>query len=259
MKKIAVCGKGGTGKSFLVFCLAKVFLEEGKKVLVIDTDESNYGLYRLFGFNEPPLELIDFLGGKVAFKEKMKKKIIKGEKESKISLLEQENYFLENIPKEFFKKRENLYLLTIGKIKKPLEGCACPMGVLSREFLEKLILKENEVVVVDTEAGIEHFGRGIEKAIDTVIAVAEPYLEALEVAEKIVFLASSMGKKVYLVINKVPLEYEERIKKILAEKKLEPIGIIHFYPEVYCASLEGNLLLESKVFEEVKEIIKSLL
>ena len=45
-----------------------------------------------------------------------------------------------------------------------MEGCACPMGVVSREFIEKLELKDQELLVVDTEAGVEHFGRGVEIA-----------------------------------------------------------------------------------------------
>jgi len=37
------------------------------------------------------------------------------------------------------------------------------MEVISRKFIEKLELKDQEVLIVDTEAGIEHFGRGVEK------------------------------------------------------------------------------------------------
>lgn len=42
--KIAVCGKGGSGKSTITTLLAKKLAKMGKKVLVIDSDESNYGL-----------------------------------------------------------------------------------------------------------------------------------------------------------------------------------------------------------------------
>ena len=39
------------------------------------------------------------------------------------------------------------------------------MGVLSREFLKKLRLGENEIAIIDLEAGAEHFGRGIDEGI----------------------------------------------------------------------------------------------
>ena len=42
--KIAVCGKGGSGKSTVTALLAKELARKGKPVLVIDSDESNYGL-----------------------------------------------------------------------------------------------------------------------------------------------------------------------------------------------------------------------
>ncbi|KPJ51676.1 MAG: ATP-binding protein, partial [Dehalococcoidia bacterium DG_18] len=49
--KIAVCGKGGSGKSAIVTLLAKGLREKGYKVLVVDSDESNSGLYRMLGFD----------------------------------------------------------------------------------------------------------------------------------------------------------------------------------------------------------------
>ena len=56
--KIAVCGKGGCGKSTVTSLLAKALARRGKEILVIDSDESNYAptaryeasqrFYRLF-------------------------------------------------------------------------------------------------------------------------------------------------------------------------------------------------------------------
>lgn len=47
--KIAVCGKGGCGKSTVTSLLAKALARRGKEILVIDSDESNYGLHRQLG------------------------------------------------------------------------------------------------------------------------------------------------------------------------------------------------------------------
>lgn len=44
--KITVCGKGGCGKSTVTSLLAKALARRGKEVLVIDSDESNYGLHQ---------------------------------------------------------------------------------------------------------------------------------------------------------------------------------------------------------------------
>ena len=56
--KISVCGKGGSGKSTLVSLLANAAQTRGLKTLVVDSDESNSGLFRMLGFNKPPIPLM---------------------------------------------------------------------------------------------------------------------------------------------------------------------------------------------------------
>ncbi len=53
MKKLSVCGKGGTGKSTLIALLARGLSVEGKEVVVIDSDESNSELHRMSGLKRP--------------------------------------------------------------------------------------------------------------------------------------------------------------------------------------------------------------
>ena len=61
--KVAVCGKGGSGKSTVTTLLAKELAGRNKKVLVIDSDESNYGLSRQMGV-DLPLDFTAYFGGK---------------------------------------------------------------------------------------------------------------------------------------------------------------------------------------------------
>ena len=63
--KILICGKGGSGKSTIASLLAKNMQAQGYRVLVVDTDESNYGLSVQLGLNEPT-ELMEQIGGKKA-------------------------------------------------------------------------------------------------------------------------------------------------------------------------------------------------
>jgi len=51
--KLIVCGKGGSGKSVISALLAKDLAKRGYKVLVIDNDESNFGLHHLLGMEIP--------------------------------------------------------------------------------------------------------------------------------------------------------------------------------------------------------------
>lgn len=61
--KIAICGKGGRGKSSTTALLAKALVRAGKRVLVVDSDESNYGLHHQLGM-ELPKDFTAFFGGK---------------------------------------------------------------------------------------------------------------------------------------------------------------------------------------------------
>ena len=148
--KIAVCGKGGSGKSTVVALLSQEAKKRGIKTLVVDSDESNSGLYRMLGFESPPVPLMEMVGGKKSLKQKLGQPNIFAETEITTA----------SIPEQYIIQRDGLGLVAIGKILQSLEGCACPMGVLSREFLKKLKLRINELAIVDMEAGVEHFGRG---------------------------------------------------------------------------------------------------
>ncbi len=87
MNKIAVCGKGGSGKSVLVRLLAEGLRRRGRRVLVIDSDESNTGLFRLLGFERAPESLIDLLGGKKQLEARLEEAIRAGTPEMQVDLV----------------------------------------------------------------------------------------------------------------------------------------------------------------------------
>jgi len=197
--KISICGKGGSGKSTVTALLARQALRRQLTVLVVDADDSNAGLYKMLGFDSPPAPLMELVGGKTGIKEKM----------GKGSLMTQVHIHTQDIAPEFIRKHDGLMLVGIGKILQALEGCACPMGVLNREFLKKLTLGKNEIAIVDMEAGVEHFGRGIDESIDWVLVVVEPSFDSLNLAARIKTLAAGMNKKVAAVLNKTPIFQNE--------------------------------------------------
>jgi len=59
VSKVAVCGKGGSGKTTVVALLTLALKEAGRRVIVIDADESNPGLGRMLGIIGEPKPLSD--------------------------------------------------------------------------------------------------------------------------------------------------------------------------------------------------------
>ncbi len=256
MKKISVCGKGGSGKSTIVTLLANGMRERGYRVLVVDSDESNPGLYRMLGFVKRPVPLLDLVGGK-----KNVFRTFSEESKPHSNILTQEKISVADLPRQYLVEMDNIGLVCIGKILQSLEGCACPMGALSREFLKRLYLQEDEVAIVDMEAGIEHFGRGVETSIDSVLVVVEPSFDSLELAEKINTLAAEAGMdNTWTILNKVMSEeVTSRLRNELEKKGISVSGSIGYDPEILQSGLEGRPLHGSKAERDIGKVLDQLL
>ncbi|MDY6843599.1 MAG: AAA family ATPase [Thermodesulfobacteriota bacterium] len=260
--KISICGKGGSGKSTLVALLAVALKEKKYRVLVVDSDESNSGLFRMLGFDSPPVPLMDLMGGKKGVKQKMAVRFSSGEPEHKMDVMTQDTIRLKEISSPYMQEKDGIRLVAVGKILQSLEGCACPMGVLSREFLKKLCLEPDEVVLVDMEAGIEHFGRGVETSVDTVLIVVEPSFESLSLAKKVHVLASEIGLcNVWAVLNKISSEeLALKLKCELVNDSVTVIGSVCYDPTIFEACLEGNpFYMHSEAMKDSQKILDKLL
>jgi CO dehydrogenase maturation factor len=258
--KISICGRGGSGKSTLVSLLARSGETKGLRVLVVDSDESNSGLFRSLGFDQPPVPLMDLVGGKKRVQVKLREGLSSDEPESEMGILAQDTLMIDDIPAKHILGKDGLRLVCIGKIHQSLEGCACPMGVLSREFLKKLILKEDEIAVVDLEAGVEHFGRGVETSIDRVLVVVEPSYESLDLAERVKSLAEDIKKNLWAVLNKIDSEsLASRLRSELKKREIEVIETIPYDSEIFEACLEGRALKSDKATNAVSKIFDFLL
>lgn len=233
--KVLICGKGGCGKSTLAVLIAREFKHKGYNVILVDADESNRGLARLLGAAEPTA-ITDLLGGKKGAKDKMAARFSKG----KMPVFTNERWYTEDIPEDFITRADGIKLITMGKIHHFGEGCACAVGALSRTFLSNLKLKKNEIVIVDTEAGVEHFGRGLDAGGDLALAVIDPSFESFVLAQKIEEMGKEAKIPVFFVLNKI-------------DEQLEPIMSAHVSPEkivskipqnqnIFMDALQGNAL-----------------
>ena len=233
--KILICGKGGSGKSTITAVLAKNLTEKDYRVLVVDADESNFGLSAPLGLAEPK-ELMEKIGGKNAVKNRMGKAQGDGHKAPVFSEL----WHIEDIPSDATSKKGNLYLLQIGKVKHYGEGCACPMGVLSKDFLNHLTLSQRDFALIDTEAGVEHLGRGVAEAVDLILAIIDPSFESIRLSMKISVMAKESKKACYFIINRAEGATAEKIAAKIG--KTQVIGVVPFSSSVQERGLSGETL-----------------
>ncbi|MBS7604897.1 MAG: ATP-binding protein [Candidatus Bathyarchaeia archaeon] len=249
--KIMVCGKGGSGKTVLSILMAKALLEKFK-VYIIDSDESNTLLPIFLGVN-PPKPLIEYVGGKREEEdfERMEPDIVKAlstaRKGIKLGLL----------PSEYMAtSKDGIGLITIGKVKEYGEGCACPFNVLTRILLGNLSLERDEVVLIDTDAGVEHIGRKIEEVSDGILTVIDPTAESIEIALTLREVAEKLGKRFWAIANKVTDNIRDLLIEAAASMGLNIDGLVRFDRELYISCLRREPLKAGNALLDVEKIVK---
>lgn len=243
IRKIAVCGKGGAGKSTFAALLAMAFEYYGYKVLVIDADDSNMGLFRKLGVKKQP------------------KQIHGTDVDSETSWTKKDPLSFSEIPEEFIERNGNISVIGIGKILNPFQGCACSPMQLARNLVLNLDPKEDEIIIADQEAGLESFGRGVEQGSDTIITIIEPSFESIEMAGTMQYMAEGLGiQRVRAVVCKTEDDEEaEMILDELSDKDIRYLGTLKKDKSIARANLMGISLNETNGFEITKELVKLLL
>jgi len=251
--KIMICGKGGTGKTALTVLTARI-LSEKFKVYIIDSDESNVLLPSLLGVN-PPKPLVDYIGGK-----KDEEIFERMELDIKRALSRvKEGVRLDLLPKEYVStSKDGIGLVVIGKVREYGEGCACPFNILTRILLENLYLKGDEVILVDTDAGVEHVGRRLEEVCDGLLVIVDPTAESLKLALMLKEVAEKLDKRFWIIANKVTEDTGDLLREEAAKFGLEIDGEVRFDKELYISCLRGERLRSETAFSDLKSIVKKL-
>jgi CO dehydrogenase maturation factor len=246
--KIAISGKGGVGKTTIAALLAKELEQRGFKVYAIDADP-DANLASTLGIPDA-----DNIRPIVEMKELIKERV--GATSQDIGAYFSMNPRVDDIPEEYGVRVGNIRLLVMGHIPKARGGCACPENILVRELISHALTQDDEAVVMDMEAGIEHLGRGTAQGVETMIIVVEPSRQSIETAKRIHRLAVDLGvPKIIGVANKVSDDAELRqVEEAL--KNLEIAARLPYDLEIRTSAL-GNEGLELP--EQLKPVIDKLL
>ncbi len=229
--KIAVTGKGGVGKTTFAATLARLYAEEGRSVLAADADpDANLGL--ALGFDEETLDDIIPIT-------KMRKLVEERTGADEFNKIFKLNPKVDDIPDKYARKCNGVKLLVLGTVESGGGGCVCPENVMLKRIINHLMLRSDDVVILDMEAGLEHLGRGTTSGMDAFIVVIEPGARSVQTYRNVKRLAEDLGvHKVYVVANKVRDENDEAFveERIPADDLL---GVIHFNTEVIDADRNG--------------------
>ncbi len=202
--KIAVSGKGGTGKTTLAGILAHLFKDDGYRVLAVDADP-DANLASAVGI---PPELA--LSIKPISEQRRLIKERTGANPRQFGQLFKLNPTVSDIPDDFSVDFEGIKLLVMGSVRKGGEGCACPENVLLKNLLSEILLERKEAVIVDMEAGIEHLGRATARSIDRMLIVVEPGTRSIETAKKIITLGKEIGLQDFGIIGNKLLDKHQQ-------------------------------------------------
>ena len=135
---------------------------------------------------------------------------------------------MDDIPDAYSKTCNGVKLLVLGTVETAGSGCVCPEHVMLKRIINHLVLRSNDVVILDMEAGLEHLGRGTTEGMDQFIVVIEPGARSIQTYKNVKRLAGELGvRQVRVVANKVRNEDDETfIRSKIPQGDL--LGFIHY-------------------------------
>jgi CO dehydrogenase maturation factor len=227
---IVVAGKGGTGKTTMSSLIVLMLAQRGfGSVLAVDAD--------------PNSNLAESLG--------VKNVVTIADVVDKVALnpevvpvgMGKESYIEFQIQSEI-SEEGGFDLLVMGRPEGP--GCYCYINNVLRNCMAKLI-KSYDHIVIDNEAGLEHFSRKTTRICDKLIVVSDETVVGMKSAQRILDLIQELGivaKKKFLILNR-------KTKRCVASLKSS-----FKVDKVFCVSFDKAVALLSSKGESLKSLKK---
>jgi CO dehydrogenase maturation factor len=250
--RVVITGKGGVGKTTLTSCLAAHLSQNGVTVLAVDEDPQ-MNLPHALGMSVEqagrivPLNLNhDYISEKTGIRPGA----------SGWGAMFKLNPDVDDVVQRFgVTVSPKLNLLVMGTVKQAGGGCLCAENVLLDSTIRHLALRSNEAILLDTQAGVEHFGRALAKGFNHCLVVSDDTFNALTVAEHSAKLARESGiARVSLVVNRGK---EGTPGKMARYDEYCGASLAHAFDAVFCLPYEPRLEALEPAVTRVMELADS--
>ena len=198
--RVVVTGKGGVGKTSLTALLSRLLARGGHRVLALDADPQ---MNLPYAIGLPVAEargLVPISQNRAYVQEKTG-----ASSDAGYGLFFRLNPDATDAVERYaVAGPDGVQVMVMGTTVQPAAGCLCPENTLLAGVVEAMNLREREVILMDTQAGVEHFGRALAKGFHHALVVCDPTFNAVQVALHAARLAAGMGiPAVHLVANRV--------------------------------------------------------
>jgi CO dehydrogenase maturation factor len=232
--KIAVAGKGGSGKTLVAGSLAFLMARAGYTTLAIDADSApNLGF--LLGLSSREAGAIVPVS--------KNRELIAAKTGTAYPGVYALNFTVDDVVSKYaVPTPAGAYLLVMGTVTSMGAGCTCPANSMIRALLHHLFVERDEMVVLDMEAGVEHIGRGTAENVDVMLVVSDAHRQSLATAGTILRMAQDAGiPRAVLVGNRIMDAGQEQVIRDFAQTHdLTIAGMIPFDAVVARAGIAGD-------------------
>jgi CO dehydrogenase maturation factor len=246
---IAVCGKGGVGKTAFTAMMTRELMqsERAGNLLLIDADPAS-GLTMALG-----TEVKRTMG-------EVREEIIEASRGASEAEERQLSDMIDYMVLEALTEHEKFGLLAMGRSES--KGCFCPVNTILRGMIEELS-ESFDTILIDGEAGVEQINRQVMRRVDTLIVVSDATSRGLQTASLMKRMVEEEGViqcgRLGLVLNRVQGN-EGLLEEAAAKVGIEIFGFIPQDEQVAYFDLVGKPLTElpadSPGIAAVREIVQ---